>query len=111
LRALELHDDDPVGREIQAARERALAAGLVSLRDEDSPVAEAVRQEFSAHLTRASDIPAAAGADHGHLHRRALSAARGALLGMRDSGEIGDDAFHRLEEELDWLEMAGHALD
>jgi CPA1 family monovalent cation:H+ antiporter len=26
---------------------------------------------------------------------------------MRASGEIGDDAFHRMEEELDWLEMAG----
>ena len=25
---------------------------------------------------------------------------------MRSSGEIGDDAFHRIEEELDWLEMA-----
>ena len=26
---------------------------------------------------------------------------------MRDSDEIGDDAFHLLEEELDWLEMIG----
>ena len=26
---------------------------------------------------------------------------------MRASDEIGDDAFHRMEEELDWLEMAG----
>jgi CPA1 family monovalent cation:H+ antiporter len=26
---------------------------------------------------------------------------------MRASDEIGDDAFHRIEEELDWLEMAG----
>jgi CPA1 family monovalent cation:H+ antiporter len=25
---------------------------------------------------------------------------------MRASGEIGDDAFHRVEEDLDWLEMA-----
>jgi len=25
---------------------------------------------------------------------------------MRVSDEIGDDAFHQLEEELDWLEMA-----
>jgi monovalent cation/hydrogen antiporter len=111
LRALDLHDDDPVEREIQAARERALAAGLVSLRDEDSPVAEAVRQEFSAHLTRAADIPDDVGSAHAHLHGRALRAARQAVLAMRDSGDIGDDAFHRLEEELDWLEMAGQATD
>ena len=26
---------------------------------------------------------------------------------MRASDEIGDDAFHQVEEELDWLEMAG----
>jgi hypothetical protein len=25
---------------------------------------------------------------------------------MRGTDEIGDDAFHRIEEELDWLEMA-----
>jgi len=25
---------------------------------------------------------------------------------MRASDEIGDDAFHRIEEELDWIEMA-----
>ena len=30
LRALDLHDDDPVGRELRAARERALRAGLAS---------------------------------------------------------------------------------
>jgi hypothetical protein len=28
---------------------------------------------------------------------------------MRASDEIGDDAFHQIEEELDWLEMAGGA--
>ena len=26
---------------------------------------------------------------------------------MRTNDEIGDHAFHRVEEELDWLEMAG----
>jgi hypothetical protein len=26
---------------------------------------------------------------------------------MRANDEIGDAAFHRMEEELDWLEMAG----
>jgi hypothetical protein len=30
---------------------------------------------------------------------------------MRASDEIGDDAFHRIEEELDWLEMAGSAKE
>jgi hypothetical protein len=26
---------------------------------------------------------------------------------MRASEEIGDDAFHQMEEEMDWIEMAG----
>ena len=53
LRALDLHDDDPVGRELGTARERALRAGLASLERDRSPVAEAVRQEFAVHLASA----------------------------------------------------------
>jgi hypothetical protein len=26
---------------------------------------------------------------------------------MRASEEIGDDAFHQMEKELDWIEMSG----
>jgi monovalent cation/hydrogen antiporter len=109
LRSLDLQDDDPVGRELATARERALAAGLASLEHDRSPVAEAVREELSAHLAAPND--ASGGSDrnapHGELHRSALQAARQAVLAMRASDEIGDDAFHRMEEELDWLEMAG----
>ena len=55
LRALDLHDDDPVGRELRAARERALRAGLASFAHDESPVADAVRQEFTAHLALRAD--------------------------------------------------------
>jgi Na+/H+ antiporter len=110
LRALDLHDDDPVGRELRAARERALRAGLASFARDESPVAEAVRQEFTAHLTdqRANgDAGDTTRSAHSELHRGALQAARQAVLAMRANDEIGDDAFHQIEEELDWLEMAG----
>jgi monovalent cation/hydrogen antiporter len=110
LRALNLHDDDPVGREVRVARERALHAGLASFADDRSPVADAVRQEFAAHLTHTQpdgDGTDATQAAHTQLHRRALEAARQAVVDMRAEDEIGDDAFHRIEEELDWLEMAG----
>jgi CPA1 family monovalent cation:H+ antiporter len=60
-----------------------------------------VRDEFTAHLSAAAADPGA-GDD-----ARAARAARQAVLSMRASDEIGDDAFHRTEEELDWLEMAG----
>jgi CPA1 family monovalent cation:H+ antiporter len=109
LRLLDLHDDDPVGRELNAAREGALQAGLASFAGDDSAVADAVRQEFTAHLAHDAAAPAADGSlrrSHGGLHRGALRAARQAVLAMRSNDEIGDDAFHRIEEELDWLEMA-----
>ena len=109
LRALDLHDDDPVGRELRAARERALGAGLASFAHDESPVAEAVRQEFTAHLTHEGpdgDTGDSARSAHGDIHQRALEAARQAVLAMRAADEIGDDAFHEIEEELDWLEMA-----
>src|SRR5439155_7258035 len=50
LRALDLRDDDPVGHEVAAARERALRAGLAEIEHDAAPVADAVRQEFIAHL-------------------------------------------------------------
>jgi monovalent cation/hydrogen antiporter len=110
LRALDLHDDDPVGRELRAARERALCAGLASFARDRSPVAELVRQEFTARL--AYEGPNAEAGDatrsaHSEIYRGALQAARQAVLAMRANDEIGDDAFHQMEEELDWLEMAG----
>ena len=106
LRALNLTDDDPVGREERTARERALRAGLASIAAAHSPEADAVRQEFVAHLTEDSG-DRDGDSQHGAMHRRALDAARQEVLTMRANNEIGDDAFHRIEEELDWLEMAG----
>ena len=44
---------------------------------------------------------------HGELHSGAIDAVREAVLAMRANDEIGDDAFHVIEEDLDWLEMAG----
>ena len=112
LRALDLHDDDPVGREVSAARERAFGAGLATFANDRSALADAVRQEFKAHLAEASGAVGSDGAArsaHAEIRRGALQAARQTVLAMRDSDEIGDDAFHLLEEELDWLEMADAA--
>ncbi|HET7694396.1 MAG TPA: sodium:proton antiporter [Vicinamibacterales bacterium] len=107
LRALELRDGDPVAREVNLARERALRAGLDSFADQQSTVADAVREEFVTHLAADAAPGAARRSAHTGIHRGAIAAARRAVLAMRESDEIGDDAFHQVEEELDWLEMAG----
>jgi CPA1 family monovalent cation:H+ antiporter len=108
IRALRLEDDDPVGREVEAGRERALEAALSSIDGDDSPAAEAIRQEFAAHLKRGgaeAEQPGVPGSTHEEIHRHALDGARRAVIDMRTRDDIGDDAFHRLEEELDWVEM------
>ncbi|HKA37947.1 MAG TPA: sodium:proton antiporter [Thermoanaerobaculia bacterium] len=108
LRLLDLRDDDPVGRETAQARQRALDAALETLDGDDSPAAQSVRHELTAHLAVPGGESAAVedgGFSHEDCHRRALAAARRVAFDMRARDEIGDDAFHRIEEELDWLEM------
>jgi Na+/H+ antiporter len=113
LLVLDLHDDDPVGREVALARQRALQAALAAFDSDVSPAAEAVRHEFTAHLgSEAGDKEDEARTTvHMDLHRRALGAARRAVLDMRANDDIGDNAFHDLEEELDWIEMASGARE
>jgi len=109
LRALDLRDDDPVGHEVAAARERALRAALAAFEQDRSPVAEAVRQEFIGHLGSANtdaDVGEGRPSPHSDLHQRAVRAARQEVHRMRAGDEIGDDAFHLMEQELDWIEMA-----
>jgi CPA1 family monovalent cation:H+ antiporter len=109
LRSLDLHDDDPVGHEVAAARERALMAGLARFEHDRSAIAEAVRQEFIAHLGSLDANPEDGEArrfSHSDIHRQTLRAARQVVHAMRASDEIGDDAFHQLEEEFDWIEMS-----
>jgi monovalent cation/hydrogen antiporter len=108
IQRLALEDDDPVGREVEAARRRALEAALSSLDGDESSTAVSVRQEILDHLQHdaaEANEPEPSHLSHLEIHRRALSAARRAVFEMRAREEIGDDAFHRLEEELDWAEM------
>jgi CPA1 family monovalent cation:H+ antiporter len=110
---LDLHDDDPVGREVGLARAAALRAALAAIDGDRSPAANALRREYAAVLAQADKDPhgrAPAGLPADDLRRRAVVAARQATAELRRRGEIGDEAFHRLENELDWAEMnAGSA--
>jgi monovalent cation/hydrogen antiporter len=114
LAALDLHDDDPVGQEVDAARERALQAALATFAGDTSETAQVVRHELLAHLKHAPDDPDGTGlhaSDHEEIHRRALAAAREVIFDMRARDDIGDAAFHLLEEEFDWVEMGSGSRD
>ena len=106
LRRIRLRDDHPVEREVAAARDRALKAALATVDGIDSEVARVVRQEFASHLRPARGEDDDREVEHEQVHRSALAAARRTILEMRANDEIGDDAFHQLEREFDWLEMA-----
>ena len=106
LRVLDLKDDDPIGREVAAARRRAMDAAVAALGDEKSQVADALREEFEVLLgPKGDDLCDRRRAIHALKHRTVLEAARQAVVSMRNNKEIGDDAFHIMEEELDWHEM------
>ena len=112
LRWLDLRDDDPVGRELRAARQRALQAALATVPSDDSPGSKVVAKELKYLFgDPESNETIDAAEHHRHLRQRAITAARQAVFEMRSTQEIGDDAFHQLEEHLDWLEMAANTQD
>jgi CPA1 family monovalent cation:H+ antiporter len=107
LGMLDIFDDRPVEREVAAARDRALSAALATFDGDSSEAARAARHDFTSHLRRSADdnVDSEPASEHDELRRRAVAAARQAVLRMRATDEIGDEAFHQLEEELDWIEM------
>jgi CPA1 family monovalent cation:H+ antiporter len=114
IRWLALDDDRMLEREVLLARRAIAEAGLGALNSEtDRDSEEAwLRRKYELRVRRlddASDAMSPAGDDGRHPTRRALEAERRALAALRDSGVIGDDAFHRVEEELDWAELNADA--
>src|SRR6201996_6759456 len=107
--ALDLKDDNPVAREIARGRAAGYRAALEEIDGDPSEAAEILRLEYRALLERAEGDPDGGVADGelpaDPLRRRAIAAARHSIIGLRQSEDIGDDAFHMLEEELDRAEL------
>jgi monovalent cation/hydrogen antiporter len=104
MQVLRLPDDDQVGREVRHARRRAAEAAMAALARDASEQAIALRDEYDARL--AGDGEPRHATHLLHQHRvLALRTERRVIVELRAAGEIGDDAFHAVEEELDWAEM------
>jgi NhaP-type Na+/H+ or K+/H+ antiporter len=107
IRLLNLHDDDPVDREVRLACERIVRAGLQVLDGDQSPEANVIRRELESQLTEQGEVrqdPNEVG-EYDSLRARIVAAQRAALLEMRSEDQIGDDAFHWVEAQLDAAEV------
>jgi CPA1 family monovalent cation:H+ antiporter len=130
LLRLRLGHDDSVDREVRLARVEALVAAVAATAASSGAERTAlVRRRFELQLRRAEvesayadtcwsgAAPKADTAKHPEsmvvdgqeaeaaVVRSAMEAQRRRLLALRTEGTIGDAAFQRVEEELDWAEL------
>jgi CPA1 family monovalent cation:H+ antiporter len=110
---LKLRDDDPVNREVQMACERVVQAGLQVLNDDKSKEAGVIRSELESQLTELRDESKDINEldEYSSARVRVVAAQRKALLEMRSNYEIGDDAFHQIEAQLDVAEVSAQGAE
>jgi CPA1 family monovalent cation:H+ antiporter len=124
LLGLHLRDDGSVDREVRLARVETLRAAVAVLsHGSGAETAALARHRYDLQLRRAeadvahaeagaseaascADIAAENGRDTDvAVVRAAAEAQRRRLVALRADGTIGDAAFQRVEEELDWAEL------
>ncbi|MFL5449582.1 MAG: cation:proton antiporter [Gemmatimonadales bacterium] len=125
LLALRLEDDGTVDHEVRLARVESLRAALGAAECcEGAETAELVRHRYQLQLRRAEQELAAEDGNGRRVAsppvsvedaairdgdaaavRAATEAQRKRLMALRSDGTIGDAAFQRVEEELDWAEL------
>jgi CPA1 family monovalent cation:H+ antiporter len=105
--ALGLTDDGTIDREVRTAQDALALVALEILEGEASETARVLRDEFV--TTEVAEDPEArfstAREERNDLRARIVAAQRDLLVRLRDTAEIGDDAFHRIEERLDHIEV------
>lgn len=107
IRWLRFPADASFDEELASTRIALLDAALASLQGHDNKAADFLRKRYQAERAMAADGGEANRVFEGHRMRRvSLAAQRKRLFDLRRSGEIEDDVFHVLENELDRAELA-----
>jgi CPA1 family monovalent cation:H+ antiporter len=107
IQLLGLTGDGTVEREVRGAQDMLALVALEILESDGSDTARALRDEFVTTELIGDDGPFATAREaRNHLRGRIIAAQRQALVKLRDTAEIGDDAFHRIEEYLDRIEVS-----
>jgi monovalent cation/hydrogen antiporter len=116
LNLLQLRDDGSVEREVRLARVETLRAALSATAEvPGDDLSGVLRHRYEVLLRRAeANLAGATTGPDGDgrafalapaIARTATSAERRRLVALRADGTIGDAAFQRLEQELDWEEL------
>jgi monovalent cation/hydrogen antiporter len=112
MRLVAPRGDQTVEREVRLARAETVRAALDELGGAESTeeMIHLLRRKYQARLRRVEAGTAETAEEDGQTgyltaQRRAQAAERRTLSDLRANGVIGDDAFHRVEEELDWAEV------
>jgi CPA1 family monovalent cation:H+ antiporter len=106
LQLLKLPADTVVETELAWARKVALKAAMTALGDDATPAAQRLRAEYAEALGRAKLGGDARETPDNLVRRGVIKASREAVADLRSAGAIGDNAYRRMEEELDWLELS-----
>jgi Na+/H+ antiporter len=120
LRWLNIKDDGSVEQEMRLARTKALQAALHVFTDMPPPSTEfSIKENFQLQLSYAQkefldhkSVNSSDSADQRAAFERerklltaAFQAQRHELVSLRANDKIGDTAFQKIEEELDWMEL------
>ncbi|WP_095199425.1 cation:proton antiporter [Mesorhizobium carmichaelinearum] len=107
LRVLNFDPDRTVDNEVAQARVAIMQAALDVLSRKTSAAAAVVREQYEAQRVVAENPEdAQAATEYDRLRLYAINRQRDTLEELRRNGTIGDEAYHRLEEEIDWAELA-----
>lgn len=107
IRILGIEPDESLQEEAQEARKELLQAGLSFLENKTSMQAADIRKELQAatsQLNRLDFSVQSSGMDK--MRRAVAEAQRRRLIAMRRRGDVQEDVFRLLEEELDWSALA-----
>jgi Na+/H+ antiporter len=104
IACLKIAKDPSLDLEVAATRNAMIEAALATIESETGSAAGEVKGELEAARLGSIDR-ARPTTQHDELRRRALRAERDLLNDRRDRGEIGDDVYHHLEDELDRTEL------
>ena len=106
LLLLRLPEDGTVEAEIRLARKAALKAAIAELEHDETPAAQRLKLEYEEALGHAWRGQDPHDAPDNVLRLQVVSKSRRAIDDLRRAGTIGDEAYRRVEDELDWLELS-----